>query len=386
MDGKKIGVIALLIIAVAAVLWYRAGVYANRDTVGTKSGAGPRLVLVTAGEGPYWQAMADGAQQAAKDCNAEVTIMMPEGEENLSRQSDLLSGIETTEIDGIAVSPLDADKQSKLIDQISKHAFVITVDSDAPFSQRLNYVGASNRAAGHDIAELIKKAFPDGANIIVCMANKTKQNTTERKAGIEQGLFGRGGTAEGSKYKIIDTLVDEGDEVRCEEQLRKAIDAAKELNCIVGLNGYQGPIIAEVLEDKNLRGKVNVITFDVDPITLDAIASGTINAAIAQDSYQYGYEAINSLCSFCKREADQLPLPGVYATTTIGTKVVDKNNLGEFRGELGRQAEARDTPATSKTEPVKANDAAAATKKLSDDAESADADAEAKEIAGAAAK
>lgn len=348
MDGRKIGLVALLAIAAIAVFWYRSGVYANRDAPRARTGPPPKLVLVTGGSGPYWQAMVSGAEQAAKDQGAELQVMMPEGEENVAQQTELITKINAKEIDGLAVSPLDADKQTRLIDHFGKHALVVTVDSDAPFSQRLNYVGAANKAAGSDIGHVLQETLPEGGKVLVLMANTTKQNVVDRLAGLESVI---GEQNPDSKFRIIDYVIDEGDSQRCKTQLIQSLDAHQDISVIVALNGYQGEIVADVLNEKGLNGKVTVVSFDVNERILDALQNGTITATIAQDSYQYGYEAISSLCSFCYRGANQLPLPSAYATTNIATKVVREKDVPEYRKQVERHS--GDAPSSATTSPPK---------------------------------
>ena len=68
---------------------------------------------------------------------------------------------------GIAISPVDPDNQTQLINETAGKVLVVTQDSDAPNSNRAFYVGTDNVAAGRQAGELIKEALPQGGKIML---------------------------------------------------------------------------------------------------------------------------------------------------------------------------------------------------------------------------
>jgi ribose transport system substrate-binding protein len=125
--------------------------------------------------------------------------------------------------------------------------------------------------------------------------------------------------------------VDEGDQERCLEQLSSALAEHSDVACLVGLNAYHGGVIVEALKQQDMLGKVEAVAFDTEDETLDAIEAGHIFATIAQDPYQYGYEAVRRLVYNCQRTGHQLPLIGVQSTVAISTKTLRKADIEEFR-------------------------------------------------------
>ena len=333
MEPKRLLVVGLLVVAAVAVFWYRSNVYPDR-TEGPK----PRLAVVTGGSGPYWQAIANGARSAARDLDVDVEIKMSESDEDVGAQMKIMLNLDLEQLDGVAISPLDAEAQTRRIGDLGDQVFVVTVDSDAPHSTRMCYVGASNLDAGHECGELVKEALPDGGKVAVLLANLTKDNLVERKKGLEEVLV-EAPLSESpdeeqfeSDYTLVAFLVDDGDDERCEAQLRELVSAHDDLAGIVGLNARHGPILLRVLEDMGRLGQIKLITFDAAEETLAGIEAGNIYATVAQDPYQYGYEAVRLLSSYCRRdESRSLPPPGVYSTMTIKTNIVRQDDVAEFR-------------------------------------------------------
>lgn len=330
MNPSRVAIVAVLGVAALAVWWFRSSVYG----AGASPDARPRLTIVTGGSGPYWQIIGRGAQAAADDLDAEVQLLMPEQDENVDQQTRILSAIPVEGVDGVAVSPLDAEKQTRYINRLGEGAAVVTFDSDAPLSTRLCYVGASNTAAGAKCAALVKEALPDGGALAVLIANLTKDNMVERKRGFEEELTRARATDEAEsapKYEVVDYLLDEGDLKRAEQQVRDLLDAHDDLACLVGMNAQHGPLLLRVLEEEGRLGKIKLVTFDTEEETLEGVESGDIYATVAQDPYQYGYETVRLLASYAHRTGAQLPLPGLNSTLNVSTMPVKQENVAQFR-------------------------------------------------------
>lgn len=347
MSRRQNALVGLLILIAVAVLWYR-----SRVPVDHPLPIQPTIVVVTGGSSPYWQSIGKGAQAAAKDFDAKVDVRMPKQDEDVEAQSKLLLALKQEQVDALALSPLDAEEQTRLINQLANAMLVVTIDSDAPLSNRLSYVGASNIAAGQQCASLVKEAIPDGGKLAVLLANLTKSNTLERKQGFEESLLTADPAASppssgaAPKYEVVEYLVDEGDTARCEKQLRDLLAAHGDLACIVGMNAYHGPLLVKILKDTGRLEDVKLVTFDTVDETLAGIEAGDIYATVAQDPYEYGYESIRLLTSYCRRRDRQmLPPPGVKSTMTISTNPVRQDNVATLRTALsGRSATNEQAP------------------------------------------
>ena len=80
------------------------------------------------------------------------------------------------------------------------------------------------------------------------------------------------------------------------------------------------------------------------------LRQGTFSGTVAQDPYQYGYEATRLLEWYRRRPRQQLPPPGELNTVNINTIMVRKDNLSDFR----RQYKQRLDEASAAIEPTAA--------------------------------
>jgi len=325
MSTKHVALIVVAIVAIAAAFWYRSLVFSP-----AASGPKPRIAVVTGGSSPFWQLIGNGAQAAAQDLEVDLQLLMLEEDENTEQQVALLEKIDQDSIDGVAVSPLDAKGQTPLINALAKKALVATVDSDAPDSDRHSYIGASNIAAGHICGELVKEALPEGGKIAVVLANLTKQNMIDRKEGFETSI----GRAEGNDFEIVGFFTDEESPSNGNETIRDLLGKHADLNCIVGMNAQHGPRILKVLKETEKLGEIKVVAFDELKETLAGVESGDIYATVTQDPYQYGYQSVKTLAELTRASETQRPLPGASSITSISTRTVRQNDVGQFRTHL----------------------------------------------------
>ncbi|MGI9457425.1 MAG: substrate-binding domain-containing protein [Aeoliella sp.] len=344
MSNNRIWMWGLLIVALGAAIWYR-----NSQNPVVPEPTTTRIVFVTGGSGPFWKMAVNGATAAAEEYNADLTVRTPEKEESLQEQTMILTSLKMSEIDGIAVSPLDADAQTRVINQMAEHLNVVTFDSDAPLSTRQCYVGTSNYRAGQLCVMLISEAIPEGGEVAVLVSNLTKHNTKERKIGLEDALQELETDGDGEGIQIVDFLIDEGNREACEANIRKAIEDHPDLDGFIAINGYHGPILLEVLKSEGKLADLKLVTFDDEPITLAGVESGEIHGTIAQDPYRYGYEAVRILTRLHHGKLGELPIVGGGAIG-VPCDPIRKDDVADFRERLeqrlnGNPAKVPDNPA-----------------------------------------
>ena len=179
----------------------------------------------------------------------------------------------------------------------------------------------------------MREAISDGGQVVVLVANLTKNNILERKQGLEERLAEPASSEDEASpaYEIVEVLSDMGDPSRCREQLAEALDEHPDMDCVVGLNSYHGGPIVETLKQRDLLGKIKVVAFDTVEETLAGVEQGHIIATIAQDPYQYGYQAVRQLLHNHELSGHQLPLIGLRSTVNIDTQPLYAADVDRFR-------------------------------------------------------
>lgn len=304
-----------------------------------------KYVFLAGGSDPYWQLCVAGAKSAAERLGAEVEVRTPkgEGEEGLAEQLAWLGEIGGGSVDGVAVGPIDPARQTTLLNSLAEKTTVVTVDSDAPNSRRMFYVGSSNYEAGEIAARMVREALPEGGKVAVLLASLAKTNAAERNEGFVDALAAAEGD-DSPSFEIVGTYLDQGDQTKAKENVRQALEEHSDLGAIVGTFGYHGPMTLEALADVDGGEKIKIIAFDEDERVLAGVASGRVHATVAQDPFMFGFEAIRMLNDV--RSGQYLSLP-VAGRVDVGVHCipVDKNNLNDFKARLAERRGAQDAAA-----------------------------------------
>ena len=301
-----------------------------------------KIAYVTNGIDPFWNNASAGVRAAEKEFDVQCEVLMPP--KGIVDQKRMIETLLVNGIDGIAISPIDAQNQVGLINEACKRTHVITHDSDAPNSDRLCFVGMDNYKAGRAAGKLVKEALPGGGKIMIFVGRLEQLNAQQRRQGIVDELLDRpvqslasmaydppGKALTGTKYAILDTRTDNFDYSRAKSNAEDAITANPDLGCMVGLFAYNTPACKEAVKESGKLGKIQLVGFDEQEPTLQGIADGHIHGTISQQPYLYGYHSVRILAALARGDQSVLPKDKFFE---VGIVQVRKENVEKFWTEL----------------------------------------------------
>jgi ribose transport system substrate-binding protein len=324
--GLGVLFVVFAIALVVGILWYE-GAFTPK----------PRVALVTASSGQYWDLIAKGAQDAAQRYDVRLDLIRPASDE--AAQSKAVRGLIGQGYAGVAVSLNDPTRQARLLADVANDTNVVTYDSDTPISRRLCFVGTDNYDAGRMCGQMVREAMPQGGKVIACIGSVDKENGDRRRQGLVDELlersFERGRPSDpvtaqlkGPKFTVVATLIDNFDPKHATELASESLRDHADVNCYVGLFASNTPAILKALEQANKLGKVQVVGFDANEETLAGIEKGHVYGTIVQDAYNIGYAAVRILADAAHGEPNAIPL---YPTSYLRCDPVTKDNLAEMR-------------------------------------------------------
>src|SRR5215213_8601966 len=273
---------------------------ANTSNGGGGTGGTKRLAFVTNNASDFWTIARKGVEKADAELPGVTAEFKIPSDGTAAEQKRLIDDLLAKGVDGIAISPVDPDNQTGLINEVSQKTLVFTQDSDAPNSQRACYVGTDNVAAGRQAGALIKEALPQGGKIMVFVGKLDARNAAERLQGIKEAL-------NGSNVTIIDTRTDDTDRVRAKSNVSDTLVKYPEVAALVGLWSYNGPAIVNAVREANKVGQVKIIAFDEEDETLAGVKDGSIYATVVQQPYEFGYQAIKMMDQYLKGDKATIP-------------------------------------------------------------------------------
>lgn len=319
---------------------------ATAETATENSDSEAHYAFVTNGVADFWKAAVVGARQAAKEANADITIIMPDG---MTDQTRKLEDLITRGVDGVAVSPINAENQVDILNRVAEATSLVTHDSDVPKSNRLAYVGMDNYKAGLMCGKIVRDSLPEGGTVMLFIGRMDQDNAQYRRQGCIDGILGRGPDStrrdpteatpksENGKYQVLGTLTDRFDRAKAKSNVEDTLIRHPDISAMVGLFEYNPPAILEALERAGKLGDVKVIGFDENEVTLQGIKDGTVVATVVQDPFQYGYQSVSILAGLKAGDESVVPEGGYI---DVPPRTIDKENVDEFWAKLNESLNA----------------------------------------------
>lgn len=256
-----------------------------KTTPSSDSGATGTYKVITNGISPFWTSMGKGLDQAVADLKVKADWQGPNPAEH-NAQVKIFNDALSAKVDGIAISPIEADAITATIDKaVADGTPVICFDSDAAKSKRMAYIGTNNFEAGKAAGTEAVKLFPNGGKLVAFVGNMGAQNARDRYNGFKEAL-------KGSKVEFIaEPFEDNKDKSKARKNVEDAITKyqAQGLNGLVGLYSYNGPAIVGAVDASGItRDKMKVICFDGEPETLKNLAANKVDVTVVQKPYEFG--------------------------------------------------------------------------------------------------
>ena len=282
-----------------------------------------KLAFVGSSSDDYWSIVRLGCDGAVRQLGKVDLDFRSPSVRTAAAQQEIVSELVSNGVDGIAISPIDADNQTDFLNSIAGKVLLVCADSDAEKSQRVCYIGTDNVAAGTQAADLLKAALPQGGKIILLVGYPGAQNAKERIEGITNGLAG-------SNLQIVDTLADETKGTLALKNAQDALAKYPDLAGMVGLYSYDGPAILTAIRGAGKAGQVKIVCFDAESDTLAGIAAGDIYGTIVQKPFSIGRETIFRMGEYLRGDKTQLAGGKIF----IATHAITKANVATYQASL----------------------------------------------------
>ena len=284
----------------------------------------PMLVFVTNGSSDFWKAAAAGVKKAQSEMPGfDMSLKYP-SQPTAAAQQQLLDDLVTAGAKGIMISAVDPKTSTEMLNKIAGETALFTTDSDAPQTKRIAYIGSSNVQAGLQAAEIAKKAMPNGGQCEGFVGLPGADNAKERIAGFKQGIAG-------SKITLVDVRGDNMDQTAAKKNVADILVAKPNINCFVGIYSYNTPEIYAALKDSNELGKVTVVGFDDDPVTLGGVKQGVIAGTVVQQPFQWAYQGMKLMAAYVKGNKAGIPANHLII---VPTKIITKANADAYIANL----------------------------------------------------
>jgi ribose transport system substrate-binding protein len=280
---------------------------------------------------PYWQTAVAGLSQARTEMRVKAELVGPDTYDTKGEAQEFRSALAQNPA-GILVSVSDAQVMAPEIDSaLGRGVPVLTIDSDAPNSKRLFFVGTDNYKAGTEGGQLAAKLLNDKGNVAV-LTMPDQANLKERLHGYKDALDLH------PDVKITQVIDMQGKPEVAFDRTKEILDDKKsKIDAFVCLEAIACPEVADVVDREKMTGKVVIVAMDTDQRTLEGIQKGIISATIAQKPFTMAYYGLKLLDDVHHHKPN--PLIANWAQDSFsrfptfvdtGASLIDKSNVATF--------------------------------------------------------
>lgn len=279
----------------------------------------------------YWKTAGSGFSNAAAQYKGGRFDFVGPQNYDPKAERDALDDAVQKKATGILISVADPAMLKDSIDKAMGAGIpVITIDSDAPSSKRLFFIGTNNYQAGFTGGQRLAKELRGKGNVVV-FTMPEQQNLQDRLRGYRDAL------AKTPDIKITRVVDIQGDPRIAFDTTTQIVGKERDkVDGFVCLEAQSGKEVAGVLNSYHVTGKA-VIAMDTDQETLDWIQKGVIAATISQKPYTMAFVGMQMLDNLYHHKPPSLdkdwsidnysPLPSFVDT---GSDLIDKSNVDSF--------------------------------------------------------
>ncbi|HBE78140.1 MAG TPA: sugar ABC transporter substrate-binding protein [Firmicutes bacterium] len=264
---------------------------------------------------PFFEPVGKGAEDVAKKYGAKILVKGPD-RFDVQQQIEIVENLIAMKVDGIGIGSTDPKALTPVINKAMKAGIkVVCFDTDAPESQRLDYIGTDNVKAGQHMGEVLAKLLKGKGAVIASQGIPSQLNLRQRLDGVTEVL---------KKYpniKMVDVQSGQGDPSKTLANIEDMVRAHPDFNALLGFDAAAGPAAVTAWKAKGL--KQIVITFDDMAEILQGVRDGQITVTIVQQQYQWGKLIVQRLSEAC----DGKKIPQFEDT---GTREVTIQNVDTY--------------------------------------------------------
>jgi len=279
---------------------------------------------------PYWRDAGAGFSKAAEGAKVKFGFVGPQTYDPKAERDALDQAVQK-KATGILLAVTDPALLKDSIDKaVAAGIPVVTIDSDAPTSKRLFFIGTNNYQAGVTGGQRLAQELKGKGNVVI-FTMPNQPNLQDRQRGYKDALD------RSPNIKITRVVDIQGDPRITFDTTTEIIGKEKDkVDAFVCLEAQSGKEVAGLLYRYNVTGKV-VMAMDTDQETLEWIQKGGIVATIAQKPYSMAYVGMQMLDTLYHHKPPALdrdwakdsyaPVPSFVDT---GSDLIDKANVDSF--------------------------------------------------------
>ena len=293
---------------------------------GGGDGESYRLTLIVGVTGDeFYTTMECGAQAAAQELGAELTVQGPE-EFSAAEQTPILNAAIQADPDAILIAPTDRTAMVAPIQSaVNQDIAVVLVDTTIEKEEiALAQISSDNVEGGRQAGEALAEEIGEEGKVLVISVKPGISTTDQRQQGFEEAI---------GAYPNIEYLGTEycnDDPTQAASITTSTLQSHPDLKGIFGANVFAGQGAGTGVRQTGNKDEVSVVAFDASPTQVEDLRRGNVDVLIAQHPNDIGNRGVRMAVEYL--EAGQEPTSKQVTTgfTTATRENLDKPVVQEY--------------------------------------------------------
>lgn len=242
-------------------------------------------VIFKALNAEYWKTMQAGCDAAAKDLGISVTVLGPNAESEIAQQVTMIEEQLSAGVDAIAVAPCEENAVIGALSPYVGKLPILAVDTNFALEGKTAFIGTGNTPAAKLGGDYAAQKLGQGGKAILIGGQQGEGTSTARLEGFQQGLEAGGCTVLETQYGKNTA---DGAMAVMEDMLTKY---PGEIGAVLCMNDDMIQGCQQAIKNAGVEG-ITLVGFNGDAAVVSLIDQGVIDATVAQQPYEMGYQCV----------------------------------------------------------------------------------------------
>lgn len=285
------GLVFLLILGGTLLLWRNEKKSGNRSC---------SLIYIPKTEdvtNDFWTSLISGTKMAAAEYGAQLLVLAPDSEQDVSQQEQYLKEAIEAKPDAILISPSSFEGYTELLNKAKKDGIpLVFIDSYTSLEVQDLTVATDNLEAGRKLGEYARTLINEDDKLAVVSHVKGVSTALEREEGFRKGL----GTLQDNIVEVV----------YCDSLFSKAEELAKELmvkypdlKMIAGMNEYSSVGAARAVKKAGKKDSIQIVGIDSSQEAVQMMEEGVFQGFVIQKAFKMGYMGVKETVHMLRGES-----------------------------------------------------------------------------------
>lgn len=274
----------------------------------------------------FYISMECGVRAAAEELgNVDVSVQGPQ-KWDPALQQPIVSSVMATQPDSILIAPNDVSALQRPLEEAAESSDVVLVDTtiEDP-SIAVSSIASDNEGGGGAAFDAIRELVPDGGQVLVIDNQPGISTSDARVKGFEEAI------AADSDFEYVGVQYARNQPAEAANIVTSSLQRYPDLKAIFATNIFSAEGAATGIEQAGASGDVQVVGFDAGPAQVEALKDGTVQAIIAQQPYEIGYQGVQQAVAAANGEPTE-------SSIQTGFTIITRENLDTEEGQAALYA------------------------------------------------